>query len=59
MNAKQFFDLVAELRTAQKTYFKTRSFSDLQKSKRLEKEVDAEILRVHERLTPQLDLFTP
>lgn len=59
MNAKQFFDLVSEMRTAQKSYFNTRSRIDLQTSKRLEKQVDDEILRVNARLNSQLNLFNP
>lgn len=47
MNARQFFNLVSRLREAQKRYFKTRSSADLQSSKQLEKEVDAEIERVN------------
>lgn len=59
MNAKQFFDLVSEMRTAQKSYFRTRSRIDLQTSKRLEKQVDEEIRRVNARLNSQLNLFNP
>lgn len=58
MNAKQFFDLVSDMRTAQKSYFRTRSRLDLQTSKRLEKEVDEEIRRANARLKSQLNLFT-
>lgn len=47
MNARQFFNLVSRLREAQKRYFKTRSSADLQSSKQLEKELDAEIERVN------------
>lgn len=46
MNAKQFFDLVAQMRKAQKDYFKTRSAAYLEMSKSLERQVDAEIARV-------------
>lgn len=47
MDARQFFNLVSRLREAQKRYFKTRSSIDLQSSKQLEKELDAEIERVN------------
>lgn len=57
MNAKQLFDLVSDMRIAQKSYFRTRSRIDLQDSKRLEKQVDEEIRRVNDRLSSQLDLF--
>ena len=46
MTARQFFNLVAELRRTQKEYFKTRDKNTLQQSKRLEKMVDDEIARV-------------
>lgn len=46
MNAREFFDKVAEMRQAQAAYFKTRSREDLMQSKRLEREVDDEIRRV-------------
>lgn len=47
MNAKDFFDTVAQMRENQKQYFRTRSHIYLTESKRLEKEVDAEINRVN------------
>ena len=46
MTAKSFFDLVREMREAQKSYFLTRSRDLLDKSKALEREVDREIARV-------------
>jgi hypothetical protein len=46
MNARQFFDKVVEMRNAQKKYFETRDKDVLDEAKRLEKEIDAEILRV-------------
>lgn len=39
----EFVDLVAKMRQSQKDYFKTRGYSQLTESKRLEKEVDAAI----------------
>jgi len=47
MDAKTFFDKVSQLRKAQKEYFRTRSGRALTESKRLEKEIDAEIERVN------------
>ena len=38
-----FVSLVSEMRQAQKEYFRTRSTSALQRSKQLEKKVDAAI----------------
>lgn len=48
MNAYDFFNLVTKMRDKQKEYFRTRSASALQESKRLEKQVDEEIQRVNE-----------
>lgn len=47
MNARDFFNLVTKMRDKQKEYFRTRSASVLQESKRLEKQVDEEIQRVN------------
>lgn len=46
MNARQFFDKVVEMRRLQKEYFKSRSPFVLDKSKKIEKEIDNEIKRV-------------
>lgn len=46
MNAKEFFDLVSDMRNAQKEYFATRTMGNLEKSKQLERQVDKEIERV-------------
>jgi hypothetical protein len=46
MNPRQFFDKVAEMRRLQKEYFKSRSPFVLDKSKKIEKEIDDEIKRV-------------
>lgn len=54
MNAKEFFDLTASMRKAQKLYFSTpaQAYSAKQEalktSKRLEAQIDAEIKRVEE-----------
>ena len=60
MNAREFFDLVAEMRQAQKNYFAIRKSNDtvakkqsLQRSIELEAQVDGEILRVNEILRRQ------
>ena len=50
MNARQFYDTVVKMREAQKEYFKYRLSSGLNKSKRLEKEIDDEIKRVNKAL---------
>lgn len=51
MNARQFFDLVTEMRKWQKTYFAERENQDakryaLNKSKQFERAVDMEVERV-------------
>lgn len=48
--AYQFFRLVERMRKAQKEYFKYRTSTFLNESKRLEKEVDDEISRVNNLL---------
>lgn len=48
MNAREFFYLVANMRTAQREYFKTRDTRALIRSKDLEREVDEEVRRVKE-----------
>lgn len=48
MTAKEFFDLVSDMRDKQREYFRTRSTSVLNESKALERLVDAEIRRVNE-----------
>lgn len=55
MTAKDFFDLVVEMRKAQKNYFKTRNQGYLDRSKSLEKQIDAEIERV-QKLTSEPEL---
>ena len=46
MNPEQFFYKVKEMRDAQKEYFKYRTKSALEKSKKLEAEIDNEVKRV-------------
>lgn len=48
MNAKEFFDTVAEMRKAQSKYFRIRTTENLNNAKRLEKIVDEEIRRVED-----------
>lgn len=43
MNPNEIIELVAEMRTAQRDYFSSRSHDSLRKSKVLEKRVDQEI----------------
>lgn len=50
MTAKDFFDLVSEMRLKQKEYFRTRSASVLNESKTLERRVDAEVMRVNQMM---------
>lgn len=58
---KQFAELVVEMRRTQKEFFKSRSFTVMQKAKILEKEVDeraAEILNgFNQDVKNQPDLF--
>lgn len=60
MTAREFFDLVREMRETQKGYFLTHSRDLLSKSKSLEREVDREIARVDrllgEKQCPKLPL---
>ena len=51
MQAKEFFDFVVEMRENQKEYFRTRSKDALEKSKRIERVIDAEIARVKQILS--------
>jgi len=43
MEQKDFVQLVAKMRDAQKSYFKMRTSQDLSRSKQLERQVDAEL----------------
>ena len=60
MTARDFFNLVREMRKTQRSYFLTRSKELLEKSKQLEQEVDREIARVdailREKQCPKLPL---
>ena len=57
MNAKDFFEKVSEMRSAQKAYFRTRTSTDLSRSKALEREIDNEIERVENIIKPKQDIF--
>lgn len=46
MNSREFFYLVAQMRAAQKEYFKSREQLTLRAARKLEIEVDKEIERV-------------
>lgn len=46
MTAREFFYLVAQMRAAQKEYFKSREQLTLRAARKLETEVDKEIDRV-------------
>lgn len=48
MNAREFFYVVSQMRTAQRNYFKTKNQKYLIQSKILESQVDDEIQRVKE-----------
>ena len=48
MNAKEFFYLVAEMRSAQKSYFETKEPKVFRAARALENEVDREIRRVRQ-----------
>lgn len=59
MSPYDFFWLVARMRQAQREYFRTRSAAALRESRRLEKDIDAEIERANrflrERQNPKLN----
>ena len=61
MNPQEFFNLVEEMRMQQKKYFSSRNTETLQKSKKLEWQVDEEIARIRAILArpqpQQLNLF--
>ena len=54
MNAREFFYLVSNMRSAQINYFATREQKYLRACKKLESEVDAEIRRVKDIITPPM-----
>lgn len=46
MNAREFFYLVANMRNAQKRYLETKDRAVFRAARKLENQVDAEIVRV-------------
>ena len=54
MNAREFFYMVAQMREAQKAYFKTRDQVVFRAARKLENEVDNEIDRVREIVAQQV-----
>ena len=56
MTQKEFINLVCKMRAAQKAYFRTRSYEDLDRSKKLERDVD-QALRNFSENDNQLSLF--
>lgn len=59
MKPKEFFDLVADMRSWQKIYFRTRDNRAKDEAIAREKKVDAEIARVRAVLAEEPQLFTP
>lgn len=53
MNAREFFYLVASMRAAQKSYFKTHDRMVFKAARKLENEVDHEIERVRQIVNDQ------
>lgn len=48
---EEFINLVEEMRSAQKEYFRTRSTTSLNRSKQLEREVDTKIKELSNKQT--------
>ncbi len=46
MSVQQLAEAVAEMRSAQREYFRTRSAAAMDRAKRLERRVDAEVARI-------------
>ena len=59
MTPREFFDLVREMRRAQRKYWRMKITNHLQAARKLEQKVDDEIARVEEieRGHPKNDLF--
>lgn len=53
MNSREFFYLTAQVREAQKAYFKTRDPAVFRACRRLENELDQEIARVRAIINEQ------
>ncbi|MDY6418902.1 MAG: hypothetical protein SPK76_08090 [Bacteroidales bacterium] len=48
MNTEEFVKLVADMRNAQKAYFKSRRYDDLERARSLERSVDKAIKDIEE-----------
>lgn len=57
MTFKEFAELVCKMQTAQKSYFRTRCYADLDNSKILERQVDNALREISEPKN-QLSLFS-
>ena len=57
MNAKEFREAVATMRSLQKEYFKNRDHLILQRCKAIEKQVDQYLKEGEKELTAQKSLF--
>lgn len=55
MNAREFFYLVAEMRSAQMAYFETKDKHVFRAARKLENEVDKEIRRVRAIINDNAD----
>lgn len=53
MNSRDFFYMVAQMREAQKAYFKTRDPKVFRAARKLENEIDKEIERVRQIVSCQ------
>lgn len=58
MTSREFFYLVAQMRTAQREYFKLRVPDNLRKARYLEGQVDREIARV-KRVLEEVEVSEP
>lgn len=57
MSAKEFIDLVCQMRSAQKRFFRTHLHDDMEQAKQYERQVD-QALRDFSEPKNQLSLFT-
>ena len=57
MNAKEFREAVATMRSLQKEYFKNRDHLILQRCKAIEKQIDQYLKEGEKELTAQKSLF--
>lgn len=58
MSAKEFIDLVCQMRSAQKRFFRTHLHDDMELAKQYEQQVD-QALRDFSQPNNQLNLFSP